>query len=56
MDLVLGKQQRGKMLLKIFQEHNDRMKALTGKDYAKGTYTRFETALKHTKSFIKWKL
>ncbi len=55
MDLVSGKQQRGKMLLKIFSEHNDRMKALIGKEYAKGTFTRFETALKHTKSFIKWK-
>ncbi len=45
MDLVSGKQQRGKMLLKIFSEHNDRMKALIGKEYAKGTFTRFETAL-----------
>lgn len=55
MDLVSGKQQRGKMLLKIFREHNDKMKALIGKEYALGTYTRFETALKHTRSFIKWK-
>jgi hypothetical protein len=31
------------------------MKALIGKDYAHGTYMRFETALKHTRSFIKWK-
>ncbi|WP_211217446.1 Arm DNA-binding domain-containing protein [Segetibacter koreensis] len=35
MDFVSGKQQRGKMLLKIFRDHNDRMKALIGKDYAK---------------------
>jgi site-specific recombinase XerD len=55
MDLVSGKQQRGKMLLKIFKEHNEKMKALVGKDYAAGTYTRFETALKHTRSFIQWK-
>src|SRR5437763_1633488 len=38
MDIVSGTQQRGKMLLKIFQEHNDKMKALIGKDYAIGTY------------------
>lgn len=55
MGYVSGKQQRGKMLLKIFKEHNEKMKALVGKDYAAGTYTRFETALKHTRSFIKWK-
>src|SRR3954452_17047005 len=55
MDIVSGKQQRGKMLLRIFQEHNDRMKALIGKGYAIGTYKRFETSLKLTKLFIKWK-
>jgi len=55
MDIVSGKQQRDKMLLKIFREHNDRMKALTGKDYAVGTYSRYETALKLTKLFIEWK-
>ena len=54
MDIVSGKDQCGKMLL-IFQEHNDRMKSLIGKDYAKGTYKRFETAYKHTQSFIRWK-
>jgi hypothetical protein len=55
MDNVSGRKQRDKMLIKIFEEHNEKMKSLIGKDYAKGTYTRFETALKHTKSFIKWK-
>ena len=55
MDSVSGHDQRGKMLLAIFKEHNDKMKALIGKDYAKGTHDRFETALKHTKTFIKWK-
>lgn len=55
MDIVSGKDQRGKMLLLIFQEHNNRMKSLIGKDYAKGTYKRFETAYKHTQSFIRWK-
>ena len=43
------------MLLAIFKEHNDRMKLLTGKTYAKGTCDRFDVALKHTRDFIKWK-
>lgn len=55
MDIVSGQDQRGKMLLAIFKEHNDRMNALIDKDYAKGTHKRFETALQHTRSFIKWK-
>lgn len=55
MDIVSGNDQRGKMLLSIFKDHNDRMKALIGNGYAKGTCKRFDTALKHTQSFIKWK-
>ncbi len=55
MEIVSGQDQRGKMLLMLFQEHNDRMKSLIGKGYAKGTYKRFETAYKHTQSFIRWK-
>jgi len=43
------------MLLAIFQERNERMKALIGKGYAKGTWNRFETALKLTRQFIQWK-
>ena len=55
MDIVSGHEQRGKMFLTIFNEHNARMKALIDIDYAKGTCDRFDTALKHTKNFIKWK-
>lgn len=55
MDIVSGHDQRGKMLLAIFKEHNDRIKALIGKGYAKGTWDRFETALKLTRNFIQWK-
>jgi integrase len=55
MDIVSGRDQRGKMLLLIFREHNDRMKSLIGKDSATGTYKCFQTALQHTRSFIKWK-
>lgn len=55
MDIISGHDQRGKMLLAIFQEHNDRMKALIGKGYAKGTWDRFDTALRLTREFIQWK-
>ena len=55
MNIISGEDQRGKMLLMIFQDHNDRMKLLIGKDYAKGTCDRFDTALKLTKEFNRWK-
>ncbi len=58
MDIVSGHDQRGKMLLAIFREHNNKMKALIGTDYAKGTYKRFEIALQHIGSCVtsKYKL
>ena len=44
-----------KMLVPIFEEHNLQIAALVGKEYAKGTLDRYQTSLKHTKEFIKWK-
>jgi len=38
-----------------FQEHNDKVEALIGKDFAKGTLTKYNTTLKHVRSFIKVK-
>jgi len=43
------------MLIPIFQEHNNRMESLLGKEYAKGTLTRYKTCLRHIKEFLKWK-
>jgi len=43
------------MLIGIFQQHNDEIKALIGKDYAAATHVRYETSLKHTADFLKWK-
>jgi site-specific recombinase XerD len=45
-----------KMLLEVFLEHNQQMEKLIEKgEYAKGTKTRFETAYRHTKAFLKAK-
>jgi len=40
-NLLLGIDEKKRMLIPIFQEHNDRMEALLGKEYAKGTLTRY---------------
>lgn len=49
-----GKTDRPRMIMEIFQDHNDRMKALVGTEYAKLTHVRYTTSLNHTLDFIKW--
>ncbi len=43
------------MLLEVFKKHNDQIAALVGQEYAAGTLERYETALKHTRSFLESK-
>lgn len=51
----LGITERQHTLLEIFEDHNSKMKDLIGKQFAKGTYTKYQTSLMHTRDFIKWK-
>jgi site-specific recombinase XerD len=51
----LGKSERTRTLIPIFIDHNNKIKALIGKEYAPGTLERYETSLKHTKDFLMWK-
>ena len=48
----LGKKKPEKMILEIFQEHNDEVDALVGKDFAAGTAERYRTAKKHLQDYI----
>lgn len=43
---------RKRMLVPIFQDHNNKIKELIGKEYAPGTLERYTTSLKHTMSDI----
>ena len=43
------------MLISIFQDHNNKMRELLGKQYAHGTLQRFEVTLNHIKKFLHWK-
>ena len=54
-NILLGIDDRKRMLIPIFKDHNNRMKALVGKEYASGTLTRYKTCLNHTEEFLKWK-
>jgi site-specific recombinase XerD len=50
-----GKKERNRFLVPIFQDHNNKIKALLGKEYAPGTLERYTTSLKHTIEFMQWK-
>ncbi|HQV37219.1 MAG TPA: site-specific integrase [Flavobacterium sp.] len=52
---MFGCQERTRTLIPIFIDHNNKIKALIGKEYASGTLERYETSLKHTKDFLIWK-
>ena len=49
---LLGKGERTRMLIPIFEDHNKRMEKLIDKEFAQGTLTRYKTCLKHTKAFL----
>ncbi|QEM02989.1 site-specific integrase [Mucilaginibacter rubeus] len=51
----MGKSEKPHLLLEIFADHNQKLAALVGKEYTKGTLCRYETSLKHTRNFLKWK-
>lgn len=52
---LLGVDERARMLVPIFQDHNNKIKELIGKEYAPGTLERYTTSLKHTIEFMQWK-
>ena len=43
------------MSVPIFQDHNNKIKELVGKEYAPGTLEHYTTSLKHTIEFMQWK-
>lgn len=51
-NVYLGKNSNQKMLLAIFQEHNDKVNELVGKDFSAGTAERYKTAMKHVTNYI----
>src|SRR5690606_33395361 len=56
MSLLIGKKtERERTLIPIFEEHNKRVKSLLNIDFAPGTYERYQTSLKHTQDFIRFR-
>ena len=52
---MFGLSETKRMLVPIFQDHNNKIKELVGKEYAPGTLERYTTSLKHTIEFMQWK-
>lgn len=52
---LVGTEHRPRMLIPIFQDHNDKMRTLVGNEYAPGTLERYKTSLRHTVAFLQWK-
>jgi hypothetical protein len=51
----MGTQDSLRMLMEIFQHHNDQLAALVGKEFSPATLERYNTARDHTRAFLQWK-
>ncbi|MCF2496783.1 site-specific integrase [Dyadobacter chenhuakuii] len=54
-NVLLGIEDRPKMIMEIFKEHNQEMQALIGKDFTRSTYNRYEAAFRNVKEFLLFK-
>src|SRR5690606_6686838 len=54
-EIITGRKRNSKMLLEVFEYHNNQMRVHVDIDFAPGTMERYVTAKSHTKDFIKWK-
>jgi integrase len=52
---LLGKSEKIRMLVEIFEDHNKKIAALINRDYAAGTVGRYEIAKRHVENYIRWK-
>jgi site-specific recombinase XerD len=54
-EIILGNDQRNRMLIKIFKDYNEDVKNLIGVDYSESTYTKYERTQRLVQEFIKKK-
>jgi integrase len=52
---LTGTDKRALLLIPIFKDHNQKMKALIGNEFSHNTLRRYVTTLNHTINFLKWK-
>ena len=54
-NFLKGTGDKPKTIIAIFQQHNNQMKSLVGKDFAPATLERYKKSLDHIASFMEWK-
>ena len=52
---LLGVDEKARMLVPIFLEHNRKMEALVGQEFSANTLIRYKTSIKQTIEFLQWK-
>lgn len=50
----IGKEEKVRSLINVFEDHNKRMESLVGQEFEKSTLQRYQTCLMHTKDFMQW--
>lgn len=50
----VGKAEKARTLLAIFEDHNTKMKSLVGQEFEKSTLQRYVTCFTHCKEFMQW--
>ncbi|HJP62244.1 MAG TPA: site-specific integrase [Mucilaginibacter sp.] len=50
----IGKVEKARTLVAVFEDHNEKMKSLVGQEFEKSTLQRYETCLMHVKDFMQW--
>lgn len=54
-NLLTGREEKTRQILEVFRQQNERMAALVGKKFSAGTLKRYQTSIRHTAAFMKWK-
>ena len=49
---LLGLDEKARMLVPIFEEHNRKMEALVGQEFSANTLIRYKTSIKQTIEFL----
>ncbi len=47
--------EKSRMLMEVFKQHNEQMKALVNREFSPLTLARYETSYRHTQEYMKWK-
>lgn len=50
----IGKQEKVRSLVSVFDDHNQKMESLVGQEFEKSTLQRYKTCLMHCKDFMQW--